>query len=671
MSNSDKASTQFNKINKLNKFSSSKNIRFKHSNYGIIKSGVYKGLEVEIRNYMPEKLEVKMGDSGKMILTTRSNLIGKKYEIINIVPSRVSGILNDFREVVLNADNIFYRDVLLKKMNDNINNYASVKKIIQKGLNNDYYFRGEIFKDKKYVDIDFRFSDILEFMNNFRINTPDEKESDILDEKEYIYEGDNSNIETDETRSENGSEIDYSDIVSERDSELDSDSDMMDTDDKPSVLYKERTGVLSKKISLNDNIILKHIEHILLSIRYRGRIKSKYFSKKEDRIDEINNMNMLPNVLDVLDEINKITKHVNNLLKVTKKSITVNSIDHMFLISGIVFMNTSSVNFNRYMEYLIESKYFGKNINANLKTCIILKNSKIFGCEIMTSGLDIDKILKNIQSCFIRIIETKLDIKSKSLSELLKESDEEESGEESYNNNSRDIDFIKLKTSEKRDDINQPSNDVFVKGISTKRTESIIKDQLISRKENTKNKNKIILYDYLIENIDKIEDEIERLRPSIISILTSVFKEFNEQYELCNDKLCNEDIISKYIKKTFDKIQESNGSIVGMTQNDNITLQKYTELKKLRIIKNREKLNILKEAPDYKKGELDSYAKQRVKRFRDIIKKAKSKSKSQSKSSKSDTQSGTRGINEQMNKMDIDNTKMITYLLKDVNLDKI
>jgi hypothetical protein len=141
-----------NKINKLNKFSTSKNINFKHTNYGIIKSGMYKGLQIETREFIPEKLEVRIGSN--VILTTRDNLKDKEYDILNIVPARIRGLLSDFKEVVLNADNIFYRDIYLK--NDGMNHYVSVKKIIQKGSDKNYYIKGDIFKDNRYIEINFR-----------------------------------------------------------------------------------------------------------------------------------------------------------------------------------------------------------------------------------------------------------------------------------------------------------------------------------------------------------------------------------------------------------------------------------------------------------------------------------------------------------------------------------
>ena len=573
-----------NKIDKLNKFSAFKNINFKHSNYGIIKEGVYKGLEIEIRDYIPQKLEVKMDN--RLVLSTRDALRGKKYDIINIVPARVNGILNDFRNVTLNAENIFYRDVLLKRKDSSVSNhYASVKKITQKGLNNDYYIRGEIFDNKRYVDIEFRSSDILEMMNNFKIN---EKEVDKMevDEIEYVYEKEPSSDSDSMSVSDSMSDgMSVSDSMS-----YDESVDGLDNDDIMTS-YKERAfseSLQSSSVGKSDHAILKYIEHILLSIRYKGIIKSTLFSKKENRLEEITNMRMTGNVMFIMDKIKKVTDNINNILKTVKKSITINSIDHMFIISGVVFMNLlkeerNKTNYTSYIEYLIKSSYF-KNINANIKTSILLKHSDLFGCEIMKKKLDINKIVINLQSCIIKIIETISD--SAPLSIKLVSPTSQQIPQDN-------IEFIKLKTSER---VQVPIPDTVRQGLS-------IKDQLIYKRASVEDNSKLKLYDYLIENIDNVDEEITRLRPKVLSILRSISNDFIKEYELCNDNICNENIISKNINMTFDKIRKD--EMVNIDNEENMILQQYTELHKIRILKNRERAEILKDAPDYKKGELD------------------------------------------------------------------
>jgi hypothetical protein len=645
-----------NKIDKLNKFSAFKNINFKHSNYGIIKEGVYKGLEIEIREYIPQKLEVKMDN--RLVLSTRDALRGKKYDIINIVPARVNGILNDFRSVTLNAENIFYRDVLLKRKDSSVSNhYASVKKITQKGLNNDYYIRGEIFDNKRYVDIEFRASDILEMMNNFKIN---EKEVDKMevDEIEYVYEKEPSMSDSDSD----------SDSMSVRDSMSDSDSDSVDGLDNDDIMisYKEKAfseSLQSSSVGKSDHVILKYIEHILLSIRYKGIIKSTLFSKKENRLEEITDMRMLGNVMFIMDKIKKVTDNINNILKTVKKSITINSIDHMFIISGVVFMNLlkeerNKTNYTSYIEYLIKSSYF-KNINANIKTSILLKHSDLFGCEIMKKKLDINKIVINLQSCIIKIIETISD--SAPLSIKLASPTSPQIPQD-------DIEFIKVKTSER---VQVPIPETVRQGLS-------IKDQLIYKRGTVEDNSKLKLYDYLIENIDNVDEEITRLRPKVLSILRSISNDFIKEYELCNDNICNENIISKNINMTFDKIRR--GEMININNEENMILQQYTELHKIRILKNRERVEILRDAPDYKKGELDVANIGKIKKFKSKIKsmvgKKSKKDKSVSKSSKSVPKSyksskSSNDIIKKLQNIKIDDTDMVRYLLNDVDLNKI
>ena len=59
------------------------------------------------------------------------------------------------------------------------------------------------------------------------------------------------------------------------------------------------------------------------------------------------------------------------------------------------------------------------------------------------------------------------------------------------------------------------------------------------------------------------------------------------------DNVCKRKTILEYIEKTFIKIRD--GETIGITQDDNLNLQKYNELNKIRIIKNRETLSPPKE----------------------------------------------------------------------------
>jgi hypothetical protein len=626
-----------NKINKLNKFSTSKNINFKHTNYGIIKSGMYKGLQIETREFIPEKLEVRMGSN--VILTTRDNLKDKKYDIINIVPARIRGLLSDFTEVVLNADNIFYRDVFLK--NDGINHYVNVKKIIQNGSEPDYYITGEIFKDNRYIEIKFRYSDILEMMGGFKIIERGDTDDDMIMDEKYIYEdikGDSDSDSDSDSEYSTGSSSSFKDFDFDLDESEETFDDIITDEMKPTISDKSRTStttINNKLIKKEDHDVLRFIEHILLSIIHKGKITSKLFSKKDDRIEELDKMNMVSvgkGILTILENIKDKRKRMNDVLKQIKKSITVNTIDDMFIISSVVFMNLrSSLDYKEYIDYLLKSEYFGKNVNANLTKSIVLKNTDLFSCVINKKSLDIKDIVMNIGGCFIKIIESYNETTPLSIKLQLP---------------LQPIDYIKLKTSERKE------NDDIRSTILS------IKDQLIYRKENSKDDSKKMLYNYLIENIDNIDNEISNLRPQVVNILSNIFSnDFKDKYELCSEKRCKEEIISNYIMMTFDRIKRDDNIV--LSESDNMSLQKYIELNKIRILQNREKGLVEMDAPDYKKDELDVLNREKVKRFKDRIKKSINKRKGSSSVKK-------KGID----KIKIDDTDMIRYLLKDIDLNK-
>ena len=568
-----------------------KNINFKHSDSGIVKSGVYKGSIVEIREYIPEKIEVLMDN--KIVLSTRKNLRGKTYTIKNIKPAVIIAMLPNYQNITLKADDVFYRDILIKRRN--IEYYVNVRKITQKGNDKNYYINGEIFENGNYINIEFRKSDIIEYIDPFKITT-DQQEPTYLDRDIFVDDsesdsesdifGDESESESDIFGYETGSES-GSDSGSETRSEI---GDRLDSIDyRPSVSYNQRTNVMQdKKLKKDDYSILKYIEHILLSIKNNGVINSKMFSKQADRLDEINRKNMLPNVLNVLDEINKITEYMNTILKDINKSITVGSIDHKFIISGIVFLYVNNENnFEKFINNLIKSKYISK---SDLKECIVLKNGEKFDCKI-NKEKDIDKLIKNIQSCFIKIIESKLKLKGK------------------VKSTKSEIEFIEPKSRKRIRNESDSESESEPEPESYSEFSNSIKDQLINKRKITKDENKIILYDYLIENLDNINKKMDELVPLVVSILTIVHGDnFKVNYEICKDIPCKRKTILNYIEKTFIKI--SNREKIGITQNDNLNLQKYKELNKIRIIKNRETLSPPKE-----------YNNKRLKRFIEKLKK--------------------------------------------------
>ena len=130
---------------------------------------------------------------------------------------------------------------------------------------------------------------------------------------------------------------------------------------------------------------------------------------------------------------------------------------------------------------------------------------------------------------------------------------------------------------------------------------------------------------------------------------------------------------------TIDKIKRNDGNVV-LNKSDYMVLQKFIELNKIRILQNREKGFIEMDAPDYKKGELDILNRERVKRFRDRIKR---KGDSSLKGTfnedvvrRQGTRQGTKSsssVNKKSksNEINIDNTDMIRYLFKDIDLNKM
>ena len=123
-----------------------------------------------------------------------------------------------------------------------------------------------------------------------------------------------------------------------------------------------------------------------------------------------------------------------------------------------------------------------------------------------------------------------------------------------------------------------------------------IKGDLIKKSKQTFNKNKKILYKFLIDNYERIDETIDELRTNVTNILSQTDMFFSWDYNECKDKQCKEKVIDNYIIKAFKNI-EDNLEFSNINQEENLILQKYREMKKIRAMKTGKEENV----PKYKK----------------------------------------------------------------------
>jgi hypothetical protein len=149
-------------------------VKFTHGVYGTITSGGYKGYDVEIREYIPEKMLVKFEDGSKVymgsanvkvnkntgdVIIKKGNMKNKKGTIIKTIKSSVKVIVNAKPEII-DTDNIFYHDISLE--GDII---CNVLKIERDG--NSYKFYVKTLKNDRMI---VSKNDIKSYLLGFRIN---------------------------------------------------------------------------------------------------------------------------------------------------------------------------------------------------------------------------------------------------------------------------------------------------------------------------------------------------------------------------------------------------------------------------------------------------------------------------------------------------------------------
>ena len=556
-----------------------KNILFNHASLGIIKSGYYKGYEIEISEIIPKKYEILI--DGKVVLTTDLKSQKQKYKILNIVPSQVIGVLNDSKTINSNIENVFFKDVMILDKDTNQDIYASVKNIFKKGNDDDYYISGEIFKSG-YKDIIFRKSDIVQTLNTFKVIDKPLYYTSENGSDEQVYLAD----EKDET--EDDFDFDSSDTES-----IDIPTTVR-SEEKAEISYKDRTSSVQEKLTKEDIQIYKYIEIVFLSIINKGKVDKKMLSKGADVETEIKNMNLVKSINNLLNDIKKVKEFINKSLKDTGKGIVSNSLDELFIISSVVYLHLlSKLNIVDYISNLYDSKYFGKDekaVKSSVERSLVLKYAYKFECQILFKGLEIKKVLTNIISCFIKISEKHVETKPITIKDkgVLKAKPKKE-----YYIPEN---LIKIRgtTRGSRDAESEMSSSSS--SVSLKPLVDEIKGDLIKKSKQTFNKNKKILYKFLIDNYERIDETIDELRTNVTNILSQTDMFFSWDYNECKDIQCKEKVIDNYIIKAFKNI-EDNLEFSNINQEENLILQKYREMKKIRAMKTGKEEKV----PKYKK----------------------------------------------------------------------
>lgn len=529
-------------------------VKFTHGIYGTITTGGYKGYEVEVKEFIPEKLVIRLKD-GKKIYTTRNmvnvsrfmnvtikkgKLKGKSGTIIETLLPKVRVLVNNKPEIIY-AEDLFYHDIMLQ--DDTI---ANVMKIEKDGNIYKYYIKTLKKGNKTILQ-----KDIKLYLLGFRVNTgkeETEKTEEIEIDQEFV----------DDTISDT-----FSDTISDTESSLDygedEDEDLDDKGEIDNEVYKaaytdiERIGKMTEKLT--------------------GKRKESYNLVK--KILELNNENESSiNIYKVLDEYQEILKYISNKLMSRNINFDIykSNIDKkmiLCILTAYEMISSEDVNFtgvNRYIKTLYDNDFFKL---LRLKDSVLV-NTDIFECKIgddKDALLDINNI-RLIMACYHNIIKRLLnkDINLEKMEENISDVDLELIVPKIK-------EYKKFKTIDEllenniqisyKDLISGKYDGKILLGSKFDKCLNIYKDNLKRYMQTEKiSKLQKYLYEFIYDNLMNIE-EIRKLEADVIGIISRKFSDFNDIYNKCdgnedyfNVEMCKENVIISYIANyTSDSIK--------------------------------------------------------------------------------------------------------------------
>ena len=564
---------------------------FTHSMYGLIVVGPKKGSEIEIRYVLPSKIEVEVGvnidiRSSKLlnigdvvnncvilsktgdetylshcktsIFFKENDLIINNDEAIILTgqfkdqrgiikykqEAKVGVAFTDGRASIFNLSDIFYKDLLLQN-----GKYFNV-------INVDT----ETIRGKELGDISIKtitLDDIKELMPGFIFQPFIQESEQIEDANERIFmQNELSNDSDNESDNELNNESD-----NESDNELNSESgdlgDLGDLGDafesKASFKDIERTSVVFSGWTRQQKDYIKIIKNILNNL-------------------DINEDNM--NMSNILEDIQGSLEHFTKMISKTNFDMLNSSIDILMIIACIVaysVIKRGEFNFSsmkEYVNYLFKRGYFVGDINKS----VLVELPDVFSCKnLKRSRVNLEKI-NMLMDCFNTILQNVLnrvvDISKRKSSVI--EYDTIHRRENKYEKRG----FL-LPSDLK----NISKEDVNKKILWNPRYKDRIERwrSYINTKVESSNGIKRNIYEFINKNIESSPLVLFSLRMEVIAWIKS---RYPDTFMACNnDKQCEEDVITKYIKITIDSVLDKRGKSRQVSNEDYEMLQRYKSMR--------------------------------------------------------------------------------------------
>jgi hypothetical protein len=593
-------------IEKIKGMSINKNVSFKHSIYGVIKSGGYKGKEVEIREYYPPKYEVmvdkrgyisvgknmkvgdkimdceiiseveKSGDIYKYLVSCKKTVLFSKKNIkingdkVTIIRGEMKGeigkLVNEHKGKLLvnfdaegarimrfmEIDDIFYTDILLKS-----GKYFQVNRI-ELDREKKYKIYGEELGGKSKV---ISMSDIKKMMPGMDI-IGDKKvvEDKIGEEVEYISE--DISEDTNEEGSEEGSEDEIYDTIEET---------------RPSYKDIERTEIITQQLNF---IQRGYYDMIKMILDING-----------ESIDNINAYEIIDNIDVVVNKLNKMIKNTN-----INFDISGSKIDMKILVSLLVAYEIQKgelifEGYQNYIKNLFDRNFFYTTLDELMVSFLLRKDNTIFKCDNKVlrefyKSKRYYNIIENIVLCFNDVLRTILDIPMdlKTMKSSVVDIERVERIEKdkkrliTIEDILRDqivIDAKRILWSPEGEKVVNDFKDLLMK--SSKTVDGEMKME-VDVKRISILEDKRGLYKYVYDNLDVAPMVLHKIGGKLMNVLSDRFTGFEMEYKECMGKImCVDKIIRKYLEIFFDK----KGKVKVVTDEEYLDMKRYYELSRI------------------------------------------------------------------------------------------
>lgn len=568
---------------------------FTHSMYGLIVAGPKKGSEIEIRYVLPSKIEVEVGENidirssellnigdvvnncvilsktgyetylshcKRSIFFKENDLIINNNEAIiltgqfkdqrGIIKSKqatkVGVTFMDGTASIFNLSDIFYKDLLLQN-----GKYFNVVNVDAEKIS------GKELGDISIKTITLR--DIKQMMPGFKLRDYIQELEQIEDTNERIFmqselgselgsESDNELSSELDNKSENG----LGDLGDLGDGLGDGLGDLGDTfESKASFKDIERTSMVFSGWTRQQKEYIKIIKNIL--------------NKLDINEDNINMSN-------ILEDIQGSLEHFTKMIAKTNFDILNSSIDINMIIACIVaysLIKKNEFNFSsmkEYVNYLFKRGYFVGDVNKS----VLVELPDVFSCKnLKRSRVNLEKI-NMLMDCFHTILQN-------ILNRVVNISKSKVSVIEYDTIRRRENKYEKRGFLLPSDLRNISKEDVNKKILWNPRYKDRIERwrSYINTKAESSKGIKRNIYEFINKNIESSPLVLFSLRMEVIEFLKSRYPDI---FVACNnDKQCEEDVITKYIKITIDNVLDKRGKSSQVSNEDYEMIQRYKSMR--------------------------------------------------------------------------------------------